>query len=72
MKCCTSGNKAQTIIVVCMNLSGQTIPSYVIIYNAKAMNPEWMKCGLTGAKYTRSKNGWVDAELFEYWFKDYF
>lgn len=59
MKCCTFGNKAQTIIVVCMNLIGQTIPSCVIIYNAKAINPEWMKCGLTGAKYVHSKQKWV-------------
>ena len=36
------GNKAQTTVVACVNAIGQTIPPYVI-YNAKTLNPEWMK-----------------------------
>ena len=40
----TSGNKAQTTVVACVNAIGQAIPPYVI-YNAKTLNPEWMKDG---------------------------
>ena len=39
---CESGNKAQTTVVAYVNAIGQAIPSYVI-YNAKTLNPEWMK-----------------------------
>ena len=44
MKSRTSGNKAQTTVVACVNAIGQAIPPYVI-YNAKTLNPEWMKHG---------------------------
>ena len=68
MKCRTSGNKAQTTVVACINAIGQAIPPYVI-YNAKTLNPEWMKDGPPGTKYAHSENGWIDTELFELWFK---
>ena len=38
----TTVNKAQTTIVACVNAIDQAIPPYVI-YNAKTLNPEWMK-----------------------------
>ena len=44
IKCHTSGNKAQTTVVAYVNAIGQAIPPYVI-YNAKTLNPEWMKDG---------------------------
>ena len=50
----TSGNKAQTTVVVCVNAIDQAIPPYVI-YNAKTLNPEWMKDGPPGTKYTHSE-----------------
>ena len=37
-----SKNKAETTVVACINAIGQAIPPYVI-YNAKTLNPEWMK-----------------------------
>ena len=39
-----SRNKAQTTVVACVNAIGQAIPPYVI-YNAKTLNPEWIKDG---------------------------
>ena len=69
MKCRTSGNKAQTTVVACVNAIGQAIPPYVI-YNAKTLNPEWIKDGPPGTKYAHSENGWIDTELFELWFNN--
>ena len=71
MKSRTSGNKAQTTVVACVNAIGQAIPPY-IIYNAKTLNPEWMKDGPPGTKYARSENGWIDTDLFEHWFNNHF
>ena len=68
---CASGNKAQTTLVACVNAIGQAIPPYVI-YNAKILNPEWMKDGPPGTKYARSENGWIDTDLFELWFNNHF
>ena len=41
-------------------------------YNAKTLNPEWMKDGPPGTKYARSENGWIDTDLFENWFGHHF
>ena len=41
-------------------------------YNAKTLNPEWMKDGPPGTKYARSENGWIDTDLFEHWFINHF
>ena len=68
---CRPGNKAQTTVVACVNAIGQAIPPYVI-YNAKTLNPEWMKDGPPGTKYARSENGWIDTDLFEHWFNNHF
>ena len=53
MKSHTSDNKAQTMVVACVNAIGQAIPPYVI-YNAKTLNPEWMKDDLRWAQDTLS------------------
>ena len=42
MKSRTSGNKAQTMVVACVNAIGQAIPPYVI-YNAKTRMDERLK-----------------------------
>ena len=52
MKSCMSGNKAQITVVACVNAIGQAIPPYAI-YNAKTLNPEWMKDGPPGTKCDR-------------------
>ena len=41
---CGSGNKAQTTVVACVNAIGQVISLYAI-YNAKTLNPDWIKDG---------------------------
>ena len=67
----TFGNKSQTTVVACVNVVGQAIPPYVI-YNAKTLNPEWMKDGPPSTKHACSENGWIDTDLFEHWFKNHF
>ena len=66
-----SRNKDQTTVVACVNAIGQAIPRYVI-YNAKTLNPEWMKDGPPGTKYANSENGWIDTDIFKHWFNDHF
>ena len=71
IKCRTSGNKKQTTVVACINAIGQAIPPFVI-YDAKTLNPMWMKEGVPGTAYTRSPKGWIDTELFKTWLEDHF
>lgn len=71
VKCCTSGNKAQTTLVACVNAIGNAIPPFVI-YNAKTLNPGWMRDGVTSTAYACSNNGWINTELFKLWLKDHF
>ena len=66
-----SQKKDQTMVVACVNAIGQAIPPYVI-YNAKTLNPEWMKDGLPDTKYANSENGWIDTDIFKHWFNDHF
>ena len=63
--------KAQTMVVACVNAIGQAIPPYVI-YNAKTLNPEWIKDGLPGTKYANSENGWINTDIFKHWFNNHF
>ena len=71
IKCRTSGNKKQTTVVACVNAIGQAIPPFVI-YDAKTLNPMWMKEGVPGTAYARSPKGWIDTELFKTWLEDHF
>ena len=66
-----SRNKAQTTVVACVNAIGQAIPPYVI-YNAKTLNPEWIKDGPPGTKYANSENGWINTDIFKHWFNNHF
>jgi len=54
-----------------VNAIEHAIPLFVI-YNAKTLNPHWMKDGVAGTAYACSDNGWIDTKLFELRLKDYF
>ena len=71
VRCCTSGNKSQITIVVCINAIGQTMPPF-IIFNAKSLNMEWTRGEVSGTTCGLSDNGWIDTELFKQWFFQHF
>ena len=62
MKSHTSGNKAQTMVVAWVNAISQAIPPYVCQNFKSRMD----------TKYAHSENGWIDIDLFEYWFNNHF
>ena len=64
--CCTSGNKAQTTVIVCANTAGSTLPPMIIFDGQCFNNPEWSKGEVLNTLYGISDKGWRDQELFFY------
>lgn len=48
--------------------SGHLLPPYVC-YKAERLYDAWVAGGPPGARYNRSKSGWIDEETFADWFK---
>ena len=48
--------------------SGELLPPY-IAYKAEKMWDAWIENGPTGARYNRSRSGWLDNACFEDWFQ---
>ena len=67
----TSGQKSQITVAACGSATGQAIPPF-IIFAAKQLNPLWTRNEVSGCRYGVSDKGWVDQELFHFWFKDHF
>lgn len=67
----SSGRKNQITIVACGSVTGQPIPPFVI-FNAKQLNPLWMRDEVGGTRYDLSKKGWIDRELFHGWLVEHF
>lgn len=49
------------------NAAGATVPPY-IIYKAEHLWTTWTSNGPDGARYNRTKSGWIDSATFEDWF----
>lgn len=47
--------------------NGTLLPPFVV-YKAQHLWESWCSGGLDGARYARSKSGWMDATNFEEWF----
>ena len=67
----TSGDKSQLTVLACSSAAGYTIPPFVI-FNRKALNPKLTEGEALGTLYGLSHNGWINSELFFYWFQRYF
>lgn len=67
----TTGDKAQITVLVCCSSSGYVIPP-LVVFDRKTLKPEMTVGEVPGTMYGLSKNGWMDAELFELWFKHHF
>lgn len=62
--------KSSISVMFCGNAAGQSIPPY-IIYKAENLWTTWTEGGPPGAKYNRSKHGWIDLLIFEDWFTNH-
>lgn len=51
----------------CGNADGDSVPPY-IIYKAEHLWTTWSEGGPEGARYNRTKQGWIDGATFEDWF----
>ena len=67
----TSGNKAQITILACASASGYSIPP-MTVFDRKQLQPEMVEGEMPGTFYGLTDNGWMNAELFEEWFKHHF
>ena len=67
----TSGQKAQITVIGCGNAVGQAQPPFTI-YAAKQLNELWTRDSIAGSRYAVSDKGWIDQELFFFWFKEHF
>ena len=67
----TSGNRNNITVLSCCSAGGTTIPP-LVIFDRKALKAELTKGEVPGTMYGLSDNGWIDAELFDLWFKHQF
>lgn len=62
-----NSTKSSTSVMFCGNAAGTTIPPYVI-YKAEHLWSTWTENGPQGARYNRTRHGWMDGATFEEWF----
>ena len=67
----STGNKSQITVLGCANATGQAQPPFVI-FDAKQLNILWSRGEVPGTRYSLSKNGWTDQELFNGWLQNHF
>ena len=51
----------------CGNAAGEVVPPY-IVYKSDHLWSTWTENGPEGARYNRTKSGWMDSATFEDWF----
>lgn len=62
-----NSSKSNISVMFCGNAGGSVIPPYVI-YRAEHLWTTWTENGPQGARYNRTKHGWIDLVTFEEWF----
>ena len=67
----TSGTKQQITVVGCVRADGQCLPP-MVIWNRKKLPIELPVNEIPGTIYGLSDKGWIDGELFQWWFKKHF
>ena len=67
----TGDTKTQVTVLACCCANGSIIPPFVI-FDRKTLNPELTTGEIPGTIYGLSKNGWINQELFMYWFYQHF
>ena len=70
--CSVSGDtKSQVTVLACTCANGSAIPP-LVIFDRKTLNPELTTGEVPGTIYGLSSNGWINGELFMYWFYQHF
>lgn len=76
-------SKSATSLMMCGSASGVLLPPY-IIYKGEHLWDTWKQggpkgspccsepCCRSGARYSRTKHGWIDSETFDDWFQSCF
>lgn len=59
--------KQSTSVMMACTADGKFLPPYVV-YKAEHVYDTWTQNGPDGARYNRSKSGWVDNVIFQDWF----
>ena len=67
----SSGSKSRVTVVACVSATGQTIPP-LIIWKRKTMSPDMAIAEVPGTQYGFSDSGWMQAKLFDSWFRKHF
>ena len=67
----TGNSNVQISVLVCSSAARYALPLYVV-FDRKTQNQELTRSEVPGTVYGLSSNGWMDTELFKYWFMDHF
>lgn len=62
-----NSTKSNISVMFCGNANGESVAPY-IIYKAEHLWTTWSEGGPAGARYNRTKQGWIDGATFEDWF----
>ncbi|CAK1594188.1 unnamed protein product [Parnassius mnemosyne] len=62
-----NATKVNFTVMFCGNAAGETIPPF-IVYKSDHLWSTWTENGPEGARYNRTKSGWMDSATFEDWF----
>ena len=64
-------SKSQISVLACTCANGTYIPPFVL-FDRKTLNPELTTGEIPGTIYGLSQKGWMNSELFMYWFYQHF
>ena len=67
----SSGDKSQITVVACVSAAGFSLPP-MVIWDRKSLSPDLVVGEVPGTIYGLSSKGWIDHELFDVWFNNYF
>ncbi|CAF3366433.1 unnamed protein product [Rotaria sp. Silwood2] len=63
--------KSFTTIIIAVNAKGDVLPP-LTVYAAKHVNNQWTEGGPVRSAYCCTDNGWINDEVFAFWFTDVF
>lgn len=62
-----NSTKVNFTVMFCGNAAGEAVPPF-IVYKSDHLWSTWTENGPKGARYNRTKSGWMDSATFEDWF----
>ena len=67
----TTGGKTMYSIMFCVPATGKYLPPFVV-YKALQLYDSWTRRGPAGCAFAATPSGWMQDNVFENWFKDFF